>query len=41
MIFVVIEELIAETQSGGHPDLATTSAMAGFVVMMVLDVAFG
>jgi ZIP family zinc transporter len=41
MLFVVIEQLIPESQAGSNTDLATTSAMAGFVVMMVLDVAFG
>lgn len=41
MIFVVIEELIPESQLGDHADLATLSALAGFVVMMVLDVALG
>ena len=41
MVFVVIEELIPESQSGSNTDLATTSAMAGFVVMMMLDVALG
>lgn len=41
MVFVVIEELIPESQSGSNTDLATTSAMGGFVVMMLLDVALG
>ena len=41
MIFVVVEEVIPESQSGGHPDLATSGAMVGFAVMMVLDVALG
>jgi ZIP family zinc transporter len=41
MIFVVIEELIPESQSGSNTDLATSCAMAGFVVMMMLDVALG
>ncbi len=41
MVFVVIEELIPESQSGSNTDLATSSAMAGFVVMMMLDVALG
>ncbi|MEM3421125.1 MAG: ZIP family metal transporter [Candidatus Hadarchaeum sp.] len=41
MIFVVIEELVPESQTGGNPDLATIGAMLGFVVMMILDVAFG
>ena len=41
MIFVVVEELIPESQKGGHTDLATMSLMGGFAVMMTLDVAFG
>ncbi|MFC1787131.1 ZIP family metal transporter [Halobacteriota archaeon] len=41
MIFVVVEELIPESQRGGNTDLATMGAMIGFAVMMVLDVAFG
>jgi ZIP family zinc transporter len=38
MIFVVVEELIPESQ-GGHSDAATLWAMAGFAVMMFLEVA--
>jgi ZIP family zinc transporter len=41
MIFVVIEEVIPESQRGGNTDLATMGAMGGFAVMMLLDVAFG
>ncbi len=41
MIYVVIEELIPEAESGDNVDLATISALLGFVVMMILDVAFG
>lgn len=41
MIFVVVEELVPESQRGGNTDLATTGAMTGFVAMMILDVAFG
>jgi ZIP family zinc transporter len=41
MIFVVIEEVVPESQRGGYADLATMGAMIGFAVMMVLDVAFG
>jgi ZIP family zinc transporter len=41
MIYVVVEELIPESQQQGNTDLATTSLMFGFVVMMVLDVALG
>ncbi len=41
MIFVVVEELIPESQRGGNSDLATMGAILGFTVMMVLDVALG
>jgi len=41
MIYVVVEELIPESQRHGHTDLATLGAMGGFTVMMVLDVALG
>lgn len=39
MIFVTIEEVIPEAQSGGNADIATSTAMIGFALMMVLDVA--
>jgi ZIP family zinc transporter len=39
MIYVVVEELIPESQAGGNADLATVATMSGFSVMMVLDVA--
>lgn len=41
MIFVVVEETVPESQRGGNADVATMSAMLGFAVMMILDVAFG
>ncbi len=41
MIFVVVEEVIPESQQEGNTDLATLCFMFGFAVMMVLDVAFG
>ncbi|GAY76151.1 metal transporter, ZIP family [Sporolactobacillus inulinus] len=41
MIFVVIEELIPESQREGSTDLATAATMVGFSVMMMLDVALG
>jgi ZIP family zinc transporter len=41
MIYVVVEEVIPESQIGGDTDTATLGAMAGFVLMMVLDVALG
>ncbi len=41
MIFVVVEELIPESQSGQESDLSTIGAMLGFATMMLLDVALG
>jgi ZIP family zinc transporter len=41
MIFVVVEQLVPESQRGGNTDLATMGAIMGFVVMMMLDVGFG
>jgi len=41
MIYVVVEELIPEAQQRGRTDLATSSTVVGFTVMMVLDVALG
>ncbi|HFI0716232.1 TPA: ZIP family metal transporter [Streptococcus suis] len=41
MIFVVVEELIPESQTNGNTDIATLGLMAGFIIMMVLDVALG
>jgi ZIP family zinc transporter len=41
MIFVVVEELIPESQRGNETDYSTIGAMIGFAVMMVLDVALG
>lgn len=41
MIFVVVEELIPESQRGGYTDLATMGAIVGFTVMMALDVGLG
>jgi zinc transporter, ZIP family len=41
MIFVVVEELIPESQTGNETDLSTIGALLGFVTMMMLDVALG
>jgi len=41
MIFVVAEDLIPDSKLIERPHLGTWGVMAGFVVMMVLDVAFG
>ncbi len=41
MIYVVVDELIPESQSGEHSNIATISVALGFSLMMVLDVALG
>jgi ZIP family zinc transporter len=42
MIFVVVEELIPESQQNQkNIDLVTLSTMLGFATMMTLDVALG
>jgi ZIP family zinc transporter len=41
MIYVVVEELIPESQRHGNTDLATLGTMVGFTIMMILDVALG
>ena len=41
MIFVVVEELIPESQRKGNGDAATMGVIIGFAVMMLLDVALG
>ena len=41
MIYVVAEELIPESQAEKHSDVATLGVMAGFAIMMTLDVALG
>lgn len=41
MIFVVVEEVIPETQRDKYTDIAVLGFIGGFVLMMVLDVAFG
>lgn len=41
MIFVVVEELIPDSQTNGNTDVATLGLMVGFVLMMILDVALG
>ena len=41
MIFVVVEELIPESQTGHETDYSTIGAMLGFALMMFLDVALG
>jgi len=41
MIYVVIEELVPESQTSGNSDIATMGTLAGFCLMMFLDVALG
>ena len=41
MIYVVVEELIPDSQDGQHSDWGTIGVALGFVLMMVLDVALG
>ena len=41
MIFVVVEELIPDSQTNVNTDVATLGLMVGFVIMMILDVALG
>lgn len=41
MIYVVVEELIPESQIGKHSNIATIGVAIGFVIMMILDVALG
>lgn len=41
MIYVVVEELIPEANTGSHSNLATIGLAVGFVVMMILDIALG
>ena len=41
MIFVVVEELIPESQMNGNSDFATLGALFGFAIMMILDVSLG
>ncbi len=41
MIYVVVEELIPESQSGEHTNIGTIGVAMGFTLMMVLDVALG
>jgi ZIP family zinc transporter len=41
MIFIVIEEVIPESQRGGNADLASIGLILGFIVMMILDVSLG
>jgi len=40
MMFVVVEEVIPETQRDRYTDVSVLGFIGGFLVMMILDVAF-
>lgn len=41
MIYVVVEEVIPESQGSGNSDISTLGVIGGFALMMFLDVALG
>ena len=41
MLYVVVEELIPESQKGDNKNISTISFTIGFLIMMILDVALG
>lgn len=41
MLYVVVEELVPETQRGEHSNIGTIAFAIGFIIMMILDVALG
>jgi ZIP family zinc transporter len=41
MIYVVVEEVIPETQQDKFTDIATLGFIGGFLIMMLLDVGLG
>jgi ZIP family zinc transporter len=41
MIYVVVEEVIPETQRDKYTDVAVLGFIGGFLVMMILDVSLG
>ena len=41
MMYVVVEELIPESQAGDHSNIGTIGVAIGFTIMMILDVALG
>ncbi len=41
MIYVVVEEVVPESQSHGNSDISTVGFMLGFATMMLLDIALG
>ena len=41
MMYVVVEELIPESQAGEHSNIGTVGLAIGFIIMMILEVALG
>lgn len=41
MIYVVVEELIPQSQAGEHSNIGTIGVAIGFIIMMILDIALG
>ena len=41
MVYVVVEELLPEASEGSHSNISTMGFAAGFLLMMILDVALG
>jgi ZIP family zinc transporter len=41
MIYVVVEEVIPETQKDKYTDVAVLGFIGGFTIMMILDVSLG
>ena len=41
MVYIVIEEVIPESQRAGYVDASTLSFIGGFILMMILDVGLG
>lgn len=41
MVYVIVEELIPEAHLGEHSHAGTLGFIAGFIIMMILDIAFG
>jgi ZIP family zinc transporter len=41
ILFVIVEELIPESQRGGNTDLATLATIFGFALMMVMELKLG
>jgi ZIP family zinc transporter len=41
MLFVISDEIVPETHTGGHERVATLGTLAGVIVMLYLDISLG